>query len=170
MLIAGESVAGGDLKLIKGKGEITNFIVFDAPVLARLVNALSLPGIMQLLNSDGISFTRLESDFGWEMTKGGNVFSFENGRTAGASMGLTFEGGVNGITDTMQINGTIVPVSAVNDLIGNIPLLGDILSGGSAGGVFAATYSVRGPTKTPTTMVYTLAVLTPWLLRRIFFE
>lgn len=170
MLIAGESVAGGDLKLIKGKGEITNFIVFDAPVLARLVNALSLPGIMQLLNSDGISFTRLESDFGWEMTKGGNVFSFENGRTAGASMGLTFEGGVNGITDTMQINGTIVPVSAVNDLIGNIPLLGDILSGGSAGGVFAATYSVRGPTKTPTTMVNPLAVLTPGFLRRIFFE
>lgn len=170
MLVTGESVSGGNWKLIKGKGEITNFIVFDAPVLARLVNALSLPGIMQLLGSDGISFTRLESDFGWEMTKGGNLFTFENGRTAGASMGLTFEGNVNGITDTIQINGTIVPVSLVNDLIGNIPLLGDILSGGSAGGVFAATYSVRGPTKTPTTMVNPLAVLTPGFLRRIFFE
>lgn len=170
MVISGESVAGGNPKIVIGKAELSNFLVVNAPVLARLVNALSLPGIMQLLGSDGISFTRLEADFSWEMRRGGNYFSFRNGRTAGSSMGLTFEGNVDGTQDTIHINGTIVPVSLVNDIIGSIPLVGDILSGGSAGGVFAATYSVRGPAKNPTTMVNPLAVLTPGFLRRIFFE
>lgn len=170
MLIAGESVPGGNPKLVLGKAELNNFKVVNAPVLARLVNALSLPGMMQLLGSDGLSFTRLEADFSWEMLPGGNLFTISNGRTSGTSMGLTFEGNVNGVNDTIAINGTIVPVSLVNDVIGSIPLVGDILSGGSAGGVFAATYSVRGPAKTPTTMVNPLAILTPGFLRRIFFE
>ncbi|MGZ9097556.1 MAG: YhdP family protein [Micavibrio sp.] len=170
MLISGESVVGGNPKIIVGKAELGNFLVVNAPVLARLVNALSLPGIMQLLGSDGISFTRLEADFNWEMKSGGDLFSFRNGRTAGSSMGLTFEGNVDRAQDTININGTIVPVSLVNDILGSIPLVGDILSGGSAGGVFAATYSVRGPAKNPTTMVNPLAVLTPGFLRRIFFE
>lgn len=170
LLVAGESVPGGNPQLVLGKAELHNFKVVNAPVLARLVNALSLPGIMQLLGSDGISFSRLEADFGWEMLRGGNLFTFRNGRTAGASMGLTFEGSVNGVNDTIAINGTIVPMSLVNEIIGSIPLVGQILSGGSAGGVFAATYSVRGPTKTPTTMVNPLAILTPGFLRRILFE
>ena len=85
-------------------------------------------------------------------------------------MGLTFEGQVDRIQQTMNVTGTIVPVTLVNDILGSIPLLGDILSGGSDGGVFAATYSVRGPVKNPTIMVNPLAVLTPGFLRRIFFE
>lgn len=170
MLVVGESAPGGDKKLISGKAELTNFRVVNAPVLARLVNALSLPGIIQLLGSDGISFTRLESNFSWQRMKGGDMISMKDGRTSGSSMGLTFEGQVDRIQQTINVTGTIVPVTLVNDILGSIPLLGDILSGGSDGGVFAATYSVRGPVKNPTIMVNPLAVLTPGFLRRIFFE
>lgn len=168
--ISGESAVGGDRGVIIGKAEMEHFKVVNAPVLARLVNALSLPGILQLLSSDGITFTRLESDFTWSKKKGGDIIVVKNGRTSGTSMGLTFDGHIDRIQDQLNITGTIVPVSLVNDVIGGIPLIGDILSGGSKGGVFAATYSVRGPTKEPTTTVNPLSILTPGFLRQIFFE
>lgn len=170
LTIRGESVAGGDRKIVSGKGEIANFKVVNAPVLARLVNAISLTGVLQLLGSDGIAFSRLESDFTWSKKKGGDVFTMKDGRTSGSSMGLTFEGSVDRVEDRINITGAIVPVSLVNDIIGSIPLIGDILSGGSRGGVFAATYSVKGPTKEPETSVNPLSILTPGFLRRIFFE
>ena len=170
LLIVGQSAPGGDYRVVSGKMEMTDFRVVNAPVLARLVNALSLPGMMELLGSDGINFARLESDFVWEKKRGGDLITMTDGRTSGSSMGLTFDCTVYRVADTINITGTIVPVSLVNDLLGNIPILGQILSGGSRGGVFAATYSVRGPAKNPTTTVNPLAVLTPGFLRRIFFE
>ncbi|MDB5491480.1 MAG: hypothetical protein JWO78_1329 [Micavibrio sp.] len=170
LAVKGASVPGGDKKIVIGKAEITNFKVVNAPVLARLVNAISLTGVLQLLGSDGIEFSRLESDFTWTKKKGGDVFAVKDGRTSGSSMGLTFEGTVDRVDDMMNINGTIVPVSLVNDILSGIPLIGDILSGGSKGGVFAATYTVRGPTKQPETSVNPLSILTPGFLRRIFFE
>lgn len=170
MVISGESKPGADKKVIYGHGQLLDFKVVNAPVLARLVNALSLPGIMELLGSDGISFSRLEADFTWARVRGGDMITFRDGRTSGSSMGLTFEGSVDRVQQTINITGSVVPVSLVNDILGSIPILGDILSGGSDGGVFAATYSVRGPVKSPTTSVNPLSVLTPGILRRIFFE
>ncbi len=170
LLVVGQSAPGGDHRVVSGKMEMVDFRVVNAPVLARLVNALSLPGMIELLGSDGINFARLESDFVWEKKRGGDLITMSDGRTSGSSMGLTFDGTVDRVADTINITGTIVPVSLVNDLLGNIPILGQILSGGSRGGVFAATYSVRGPAKNPTTTVNPLAVLTPGFLRRIFFE
>lgn len=168
--VKGESAPGGDKRVVIGKGQITNFKVVDAPVLARLVNAISLTGVLQLLGNEGITFTRLESDFTWTKKKGGNLFAVKDGRTSGSSMGLTFDGNIDTAADMVNINGTIVPVSMVNDIIGGIPLIGDILSGGSKGGVFAATYTIKGPTKEPETSVNPLSILTPGFLRRIFFE
>lgn len=168
--VTGESKPGADKKVVYGHGQMTDFKVVNAPALARLVNALSLPGMMELLGSDGISFTRLEADYVWARVRGGDMVTFKDGRTSGASMGLTFEGTVDRVQQTINVTGSIVPVSLVNDILGSIPILGDILSGGSEGGVFAATYSVRGPVKTPTTSVNPLSVLTPGILRRIFFE
>ncbi|HEY8189792.1 MAG TPA: AsmA-like C-terminal region-containing protein, partial [Micavibrio sp.] len=168
--IKGESKAGGDQKIIRGKAELTNFRVVNAPVLARLVNALSLPGIVSLLSSNGIDFSRLESSFVWEKRKAVDMIHIDDGRTSGASMGLTFEGALDRMADTINVTGTIVPVSMVNSLIGNLPIVGDILTAGSGDAVFAATYSVKGSAKNPTTMVNPLAVLAPGFLRQIFFE
>lgn len=170
LLVEGESAPGGDKKLISGKAELTNFRVINAPVLARLVNALSLPGILSLLGSDGIDFARLESQFTWEKRKGVDLIRTKEGRTSGASMGLTFEGTLDRMADNIDVSGTIVPASMLNSILSSIPIVGDILTAGSGDAVFAATYTVRGPAKNPTIMVNPLAVLAPGFLRQIFFE
>ena len=92
-----------------------------------------------------------------------------NGRTSGSSVGLTFEGKIDKREDLTDIGGTVVPVTFVNDFISNIPLIGTLLTGGE-GALIAATYSIKGPVKTPTVMVNPLSALTPGILRRIFFE
>ena len=171
MKIYGEQVPEQNMRrrLIRGSGELSNFTVVKAPVLARLVGALSLTGISELLGGQGISFSRLQSDFDWVISRGGDAYYMRNGRTSGSSIGLTFEGKIDKREDKTDIGGTVVPVTFVNDFISNIPLIGDLLTGGE-GALIAATYSIKGPVRTPTVTVNPLSALTPGILRRIFFE
>lgn len=169
LVIYGEPIKGVFDRNLKGLAEITNFKVVKAPSLARLVGALSLPGVMQLLNGDGLSFEKLESNFDWVYRPGGSLLVLKNGRTSGNSLGLTFDGTFDNAKQTVDVSGTIIPLSGVNKVIGSIPLVGDILTGGT-GAVFAATYTMRGSFEDAATSVNPLSVLTPGILRRILFE
>lgn len=170
LIIAGEANNPQQPRVLGGQVQLNDFRAVNAPILARLVSAISPTGIAELLGSDGISFARLESDFEWHMRKQGDLYLVKNGRTSGAAMGLTFEGQVDGASQQINITGHVVPVSMLNSFISSIPIVGTILSGGSEGGVFAATYSVSGPQKNPTVSVNPLSVLTPGIIRRILFE
>lgn len=169
LVIYGEPIKGVFDRNLKGLAEITNFKVVKAPSLARLVGALSLPGVMQLLNSDGLSFEKLESNFDWVYRPDGSLLVLKDGRTSGNSLGLTFDGTFDNAKQTVDVSGTIIPLSGINKVIGSIPLVGDILTGGT-GAVFAATYTMRGSFEDADTSVNPLSVLTPGILRRILFE
>jgi hypothetical protein len=53
-------------------------------------------------------------------------------------------------------------------VLGNIPLLGTILTGPEGGGVFAANYRMRGAIDNPDVSVNPLSTLAPGILRNIF--
>ena len=165
----GEGWAGDVLRDISGEAQLSDFKVVNAPGLARLLGALSVPGLIELLNNDGIAFTRLEAGYGWAYRPEGGLLTIKDGRTSGNSLGLTFKGEFDSAEMTMDLSGTIVPLSAVNKMLSSIPLIGTILSGGSDS-VFAATYTMKGETENPETVVNPLAALTPGILRRILFE
>lgn len=170
LTILGKPIKGGRFEDVGGSAQIENFAVTEAPVLAKLLNALSLPGIMTLLSNDNLTFTRLESDFEWYNREDGGRYIIRDGRTSGTSLGLTFEGLVDKRSNEVQLNGTAIPMSEVSNFIGKIPLVGDILTGGDNGGIFAATYTIKGPTTDPDVFVNPLSVLAPGILRRILFE
>ncbi|MGB4106547.1 MAG: DUF3971 domain-containing protein [Alphaproteobacteria bacterium] len=167
--IYGAPIKGINDRNVKGLGTITNFKVVKAPTLARLLGMLSLPGVLSGLSGDGLSFTKLEADFDWVYRPKGSLLVVKDGRTSGNSVGFTFDGTYDKNKSFIDVDGTMIPLSGVNKVIGNIPLIGDILTGGS-GGVFAATYSVKGDAKAPQVFVNPLSVLTPGILRRILFE
>ncbi|PJB72456.1 MAG: hypothetical protein CO093_02990 [Alphaproteobacteria bacterium CG_4_9_14_3_um_filter_47_13] len=169
LALSGEATGIHNRNLLKGYTELTDFHVVNAPVLAQLVSAISLFGIQQLLGGEGIYFSRLESNFQWVINPDGDQYVISNGRTSGSALGLTFDGKIDKSIDFIDIEGTIVPVSMVNELIGGIPLIGDILTGGG-GGIIAATYKVQGPIKKPETSVNPLSALAPGILRTILFE
>jgi len=168
LTIYAEPIAGVYDRNLVGLAEITDFRVVKAPGLARLLSAMSLPGVTQLLNNEGVVFSKLESNFDWVYRPRGSVLVLKNGRTSGNSLGLTFDGIYNQQTSQIDMNGTIIPLSGINKMLGSVPVIGDILGG--AGGVFAATYTIKGEGDEPEIRVNPLSVLAPGILRRILFE
>ena len=69
-------------------------------------------------------------------------------------------------TDNADFSGTLVPAYTVNSLLGNIPVLGNLLVGGEGEGVFALTYSVHGKADQADVQVNPLSALAPGFLRR----
>lgn len=169
LTVSGESLSPEARFTLQGHAEITDFNVVNAPVLAQLVSALSLTGLPQLLSNEGLYFARLKSDFDWKIRPGGDLYVVHEGRTSGSSIGLTFEGTIDKAKKQTDIAGTIVPVSMLNELVTSIPLIGDVLSGGT-GAIFAATYTIKGNSEKPEISVNPLSVLAPGFLRRMFFE
>lgn len=152
-----------------GTAEMSNFKVVEAPALARLVSALSLTGVQQTLSGEGLTFTKLEAKFDWLFRPNGSLLVLKDGRTSGNALGLTFDGTFDNAADTVDVAGTLIPLSGVNKAIGNIPLVGDIITGGT-GSLFAATYSLKGSAEDPKVSVNPLSVLAPGILRRILFQ
>jgi hypothetical protein len=61
-----------------------------------------------------------------------------------------------------------VPAFGLNSVLGDIPLLGDVLVSKKGEGVFGVTYSATGDAEHPVISVNPLSMLTPGILRRIF--
>lgn len=171
MIIYAEPIRSVFDRNLIGKAEITNFKVVDAPGLAQLLGAMSLPGLIQSLNGEGLIFTKMAADFDWRYRQNGSLLVLKDGRTSGNSLGLTFDGTFDNAAQTLDVSGTIIPLSGLNKMIGSIPLVGDILTGGT-GAFIAATYKMKtdGPGEEPKVTVNPLAALTPGFLRRILFE
>ena len=81
---------------------------------------------------------------------------------------MTAKGQLDLATRTADLQGTIVPAYFFNSLLGDIPLIGKLFSPERGGGLFAATYAVRGSLDDPSVSVNPLAALTPGFLRGAF--
>lgn len=165
LTITGRSAADDPTKAVNGEADLKEYQVQDAPVLARLLSAASPRGFANFLSGQPIAFSRLHGHYQWN----NNGISLREMRTSGSQVGLTLEGNIDLKKDHAQLQGTIVPFSTVNKLLGAIPLLGDLLVGGEGQGLFAATYTVKGPLDELQTAVNPLAVLAPGFLRNLFF-
>lgn len=160
---------------LRGVAILSDFTLKDAPIIAKLLNAMSLPGILSLLSGEGMSFKKARVNYAWvdrgqpEQQKNQRLIKLWDGKTSGTSLGLTFEGQIDNWADTYDMNGTIIPVSDINKIINMIPIIGNVLTAGGEG-IIAATYTLRGPKDDPSVMVNPLSVLAPGILRKIFFE
>lgn len=167
--IVGRSDDSEEARNISGTAKVKNFKVVKAPFLTKILSILSLSGIGEALSGDGLEFEKLEADFLWVYRPQGSLLKIKEGRTSGNALGVLFEGEFDNARRFIDVSGTIVPMSLVNEIIGSIPLVGDILTGGS-GGVFAATYKIKGLSDDPKISVNPLSVLTPGIVRRVLFE
>lgn len=160
--VTGEMARNGTMKGVAG---ISNFQLVDAPVLARLLSVAALTGILDELRGGGISFSTLRVPFSYANSQ----LNIEDGEMFGSALGLTAKGTYSFANSSMDVNGTLIPAYAINSALNRIPLIGDLITGGDKGsGIFAATYTYRGPIATAEPSVNPLAALAPGFLRRIF--
>lgn len=170
----GDDFVGGDFLVsglvdetgaVNGSLSIDTFKLVDAPLLARLLSVASLTGIVDELQGTGISFSKINVPFNYS----DQVFAIDGGAMYGPSLGLTAAGKYDLARRTLDGSGTIVPAYAVNSALGSIPIVGPIFTGGEEdGGLFAATYTMRGNPEGGEITVNPLATLTPGFLRQIF--
>jgi len=86
----------------------------------------------------------------------------------GGAIGATAQGSLNTSNDQLNIRGTLIPAYGLNSLLGNVPLLGQVLMGGKGQGLFGLTFSMTGPLKDPKFTVNPISALAPGFLRLIF--
>ena len=144
---------------------IDNFKLNDAPLLARLLSIASLTGIVDELQGDGISFSKLRLP----VLLDNNTLLISDGAMYGPSLGLTLEGEYNLKTNILDGGGTIVPAYAFNSALGSLPVIGPLFTGGNkSGGIFAAPFSITGNPDGAEITVNPFATFTPGVFRELF--
>lgn len=145
--------------------DINRYRVIEAPALARLVSLMALTGIVEALQGEGLAFDTLQMPFDYV----DGAIRLNDAKATGTSLGFTATGVIYTHADAVDIEGTVVPVYALNSALGNLPLIGALFTGGEeGGGIFAANYSMTGPRSDPEVTVNPLSALTPGFLRNIF--
>ena len=144
--------------------EAEDFVMVEAPILASMLTVASLTGLMDTLSGNGIYFDRLVSDF--TLTNG--VVGTELLRVYGSALGITAKGSIDFNTTQVDLGGTIVPAYTINRILGAIPLLGPILTGGEGEGLIGFVYEMEGDLDDPEVSVNPLSALAPGFLRGLF--
>jgi len=150
---------------IEGRLSVSEYRIIRAPILARLLSIMAVTGIPESLQGQGLRFSVLEVPFHHL----GGVLTLKDARASGPSLGFTAKGRMFLNADVLELEGTVVPAYLLNSILGHIPLLGNLLTGGErGGGVFAANYSMSGPFADPAVTINPLSALTPGILRNLF--
>jgi hypothetical protein len=162
--ITGTAIDSVPKRPIKGHVEISEYRLVKQSALVRLLTIATLTGLADALTGEGFQMYKFTGDF----TRTGGRVDIPLARTYGPSLGLTATGYLDYDTDKIEIRGTVVPAYALNSLIGQIPIVGYLLTGGEGGGIFAVVYNATGRLSQPTIVVNPLSALAPGFLRGIF--
>jgi hypothetical protein len=140
----------------RGRARITDIRVTDAPVLAELLNAVSVVGLLNQLNGPGLLFTTVEGDF--RLTP--DAVEISQGSAVGPSLGISGAGVYRSDRDVVDLQGTISPIYLLNGI-------GQIFTRRGEG-LFGFNYRLTGSAADPTVKVNPLSILTPGMFRDIF--
>lgn len=149
---------------VNGSAVLTDFILVRAPAFTKILSLASLQGMADTLGGKGMQFDMLEMDFAID----NGVLKVRNGHASGPALGLTGEGDIGFVNKALDFNGVLVPAYTMNSILGDIPLIGDIMVGKKGEGMFALNYAIKGPFRATQVSVNPLSALTPGFLRRIF--
>jgi hypothetical protein len=163
LTVSGQLSGSGAAQTIQGHIEGANYSVARAPIMARVLALPSFTGIASMLSGSGLPFGTLRGDF----TLNGGRVTLKNLLAFGEALGITASGWVDTERDRLDLQGTVAPAYALNSLLGNIPLFGQLF-GGASQGMFAANYRLSGSSNDPDVAVNPLSALAPGILRQLF--
>ncbi|HEX7390567.1 MAG TPA: AsmA-like C-terminal region-containing protein [Acidiphilium sp.] len=147
-----------------GRMTLDDFRLRHAPVMAKVLQGLTLYGVPAATSGPGLAFTRLIAPF----SLAGSVVTLHGVRAYSPSLGFTATGSIDLAHQSYDLGGTIVPAYALNTLPGRIPIIGRLFSPEKGSGLFAARFTVTGPLASPHVMVNPLSAIAPGFLRDIF--
>jgi len=149
-----------DLGGTKGTLMVSKFTMRDIPFFVRLLNVASL-NITGLVD-DGVQFENLSALL---QIQNGKI-TIQDGVAKGNEILISFDGNLDIIKNSVDVKGNLVPAYAINSILNNVPILGDLLTG-DQGGIIAISYSVDGKLDEPNIRSNPISAFTPGLLKRL---
>ena len=86
----------------------------------------------------------------------------------GPELGASAEGLIRKSDGAVDITGTIIPAYALNAALGDIPLFGDILTGGKGQGIIGVTFALGGTVDKPAFQMNPVSAVAPGIFRKFF--
>mgnify|MGYP007093982917 CR=1 FL=1 len=139
-----------------GRASFARMRVQGAPALAELLSAISVVGLLEQMNGEGLAFN--SGDVSFILTP--EAVEITQGSAVGASLGISFAGLYQSGGGRLDLQGVISPIYLVNGL-------GQIFSRRGEG-FFGFNYALSGTADAPQVSVNPLSVLTPGMFREIF--
>jgi hypothetical protein len=115
-------------------------------------------------NPRGVGFSGLRAEF----SRQAGQLRIKDGVVRGPTIGATIEGVIDYPTNQVRMSGTFVPLYGLNNMFGQIPIVGLFLGGGSNEGLIGITYEVVGSPGAPVLRVNPISAMAPGVFRKIF--
>lgn len=112
---------------------------------------------------NGVSFSALRAEF----TRQNGSLTIRDGVVKGPMIGATIEGSIDYPGNQVCMSGTFVPMYGLNNMFGQIPVLGLFLGGGDKEGLIGVTYEVVGTPAAPVMRVNPISAIFPGVTRKI---
>jgi hypothetical protein len=139
---------------------ISRFVVRGEPALDRILSgAPNSPGAPA---SSGVDFSEMRSEF----TRFPGKMAIRDGIVRGPLVGATVEGNIDYVRDDVHLRGTFVPFYGLNNMFGQIPIVGLFLGAGNKEGLLGINYEAVGPPGAPRITVNPVSAIAPGLLRK----
>lgn len=148
----------GDSSPQEGLLNVSNFKVKGEAALDRVV--ANGGGA----NPSGIGFSAMRTEF----TRQTGELRIKDGVVRGPTVGATIEGSIDYRANEVRMSGTFVPMYGLNNIFGQIPIVGLVLGGGSNEGLIGITYEVVGSPGAPVLRVNPISAMAPGVFRKIF--
>ena len=142
---------------------ITNFTVVEAPRAVRAFSVLAPTGLYSLVEGQGTGFDWGEAS----IEKRGPKVNLTQVTGRGQAVSVAFVGQYDDKTRQVDVSGNLVPASFLSQIIGVIPIVGEILTGVDNAGLFVTQFSLTGSIDDPDTSI-TPASVVPGVLRDLF--
>jgi hypothetical protein len=149
---------------LTGAVTIDDVVVRNSPALGKLLQAITLYGLVDALRGPGMGFSHIVVPFRYD----GTNLNIDEAHAYNSSLGLTANGRIGIVSGQTSITGTIVPAYFFNSMLGQLPLVGKLFSPEKGGGVFAARFDLEGQIDDPSVSINPISALTPGFLRGIF--
>ena len=113
---------------------------------------------------DALSFKKLTLPF----TSDSRFICIGEALVRGPELGASAAGLIRKSDGAIDIAGTITPAYALNAALGDIPLLGDIITGGKGQGIIGVTFAMGGTVDKPDFQMNPVSAVAPGFLRKFF--
>jgi hypothetical protein len=156
---------GADSSIKRGLLTIRNFTVRDETTLEQINRPDRTPQSKSSgPRNQALVFTKLTMPFSTDPT----FVRIGDSLLKGPELGAAVQGVIRKRDGALDIGGTIIPAYSLNSALGELPLLGELLTGGKGQGVFGLTFGLRGTLQQPRFIANPVSALAPGFLRRIF--